>query len=148
MAKKEGLRLVIELDPDEAQDFRKLAKTNKADHYQGIAKSLVLGATEVVSPKSVEEDIKLLDEMMDYGLNGDQRAKQEWADALSFTREQLESKKVKDAIASWAIYFGSNIEQLSEWREVPRTDQIKWLNLGLTASQLQTSLRSIIQKRL
>ena len=148
MAKKEGLRLVIELDPDEAEEFRRLAKTDDAAFYEGIAKSLVLGMGEVVSPQNVYEDIGLLVEISEYGRRGDLRALQEWADELLFTREQLEKQPVKDAICSWATYFGAEIEELSGGRWAPHTDQVHWATFSARASSLLEMLRNVIKRQL
>ena len=148
VAKKEGLRLVIELSADEAEVFRHLAKTEDTSFYEGIVKSLVLGAGEVVNPQYVYDDIELLGKVSEYGRRGDLRAQQEWADALSFTREQLEKQPVKDAICSWAVYFGADIEELSGGRWASHTDQVHWSGFNARASTLLEILRNTIKSHL
>jgi hypothetical protein len=141
-----GLRLVIQLSPDEAAEFRRLAKTDDIAYYEGIAKSLVLGMGEVVVPQRVYEDIELLSEMAEYGRRGDLPAEQEWADDLSFTREQLENQIVKDAICAWAIYFGGDIQQLAEGRWTDRANQLQWSVFNARASSLLEALRNTIKR--
>lgn len=148
MAKKEGLRLVIELDPDEAEEFRRLTKTKNASFYEGIAKSLVLGAGKVVDPQLVSEDIELLATLAEYGRHGSLPAKQEWADELSFTREQLQKQKVRDAICSWAVYFGGEIDDLFAHRFTPAKDQYRWFGYSGVASILLESLKNLIKSNL
>lgn len=147
-ATKEGLRLIIELDPDEAERFRDLAKTADTDYYEGIAKSLVLGMGEVVNPQVVYEAIELLVDLSEYGLRGDLRAQQEWADELLFTREQLEIASVKDVICAWARHFKADIQQLSSGRWVPYTDQLHWASSNAKVQSLLGLLRSSIKKQL
>jgi len=148
VAKKEGLRLVIELSADEAKEFRRLAKTDDLTFYEGIAKSLVLGMGEVVNPQYVYDTIELLNELSEYGHRGDLRAQQQWADELSFTREQLENQQVKDAICSWAVYFGADIEELSQGRWIPHTDQLHWSSFNARASSLLKVLKDTIKRKL
>ena len=147
-SEKEGLRLVIELTPDEAEEFRRRAKTDDTAFYEGIAKSFVLGMGEVVNPDHVYDDIKLLVDMSEYGRRGDLRARQEWADELFFTREQLEKQPVKDAICSWAVYFGADIEELSKGRSVPHINQFHWSVSNARASSILGMLRSTIKTHL
>ena len=146
MIEKDGLRLVIELSAQEAGEFRRLAKTDDTSYLDGIAKSLVLGAGSVVVPEDALEDIELLNNMRSYGLRGDLRVRQEWADALSFTREQLAAQPVKDAIASWAVYFGDDIKSIIENRWTPPMDQVWWFNASARTSSLLEILRDTIKK--
>jgi len=94
------------------------------------------------------DDIELLSEMSEYGRRGDLRAHQEWADELSFTREQLEKQAVKDAVCSWAVYFGADIKELSDGREVPYTDQVHWSVFNARVSSLTKMLRDSIRRHL
>ena len=144
MKQKSGLHFTIELDADEAQEFRRRAKTDDPTFYDGIAKALVLGVRDVVDPKSVYDDIELLIEIAEYGRQDNLSASQDWADALSYTRQQLEKQPVKEAIASWAAYFGDNLGELANARCTPHTDQLAWSKLGAGASSLTDILRRTI----
>jgi hypothetical protein len=148
MAKSNGLRLVIELSPSEADAFRRLAKTDDITYYEGIAKSLVLGMGEVVNPQHVYDDIGLLVELSEYGFREDLGAQQKWADELSFTRQQLEDQSVKDAIRSWVVYFGGDITDLINGRRVDHTNQVHWSGLNARVSSLLKSLRDNIKRYL
>jgi len=145
MVEENGLRLVIELSPEEAKEFRKLAKTDNPSYLDGIAKSLVLGAGNVVNPQDVFEDITLLGDISEYGLRGDLAAKQEWADALSFTREQLQLPSVMDAICAWAIFFGSDLKELTQMRRTPHIHQAWWFKTNARSSTLLEILRDTIR---
>lgn len=136
MNNKGGLRLIIELDEEEAKQFQKLAKTDDVDFYEGIAKSLVLSADQVVDPKQVHKDIELLAEISEYGRRGDTMPRQEWADALSFTREQLDSDPVRDAIGSFVFYFRADIEEVCRMNILPATDQVGWFGISVQVSFL------------
>jgi len=107
-----------------------------------------LGGGAGVDPQSVYDDIELLGEMSEYGLRGDLRAQQGWSDELLFTREQLEKQPVKDAICSWAVYFGADIKELSEGRQVPYSDQFHWSTFNTRTSTLMSMLRDSIGRRL
>jgi hypothetical protein len=144
VVKKDGLRLVIELNEQEAADFRRLAKTKDRDYLDGIAKSLVLGAGEIVDPKSVLEDIELLNNIRSYGLRGDLAPKQEWADALSFSLERLGAQAVKDGICSWAVHFESDLKEIIEARWTSMDDQVWWFRTNARTSTLLNSLRMYI----
>jgi hypothetical protein len=144
MKQKSGLQFTIELDADEAQEFRRRAKTDNPMFYDGIAKALVLGVCDVVDPKSVCDDIDLLIEIAEYGRQGDLAASQDWADALSYTRRQLEHPLVRDMIASWATYYGDDISEIANARSTPHTDQLAWAKLGTNVSSLTDILRRMI----
>lgn len=148
MKNKEGVTLVIELDAEEARVFRKIAKTGDPVLFEGIAKSLLSGATEVVSPAEVLQDIELLHELSEYALRGDLPARQDWADELSFTRAQLERQAVKDAMGSWAVYFGSNIQELYDNRHTSDLNQTSWYASHTVTVGLLQSLRNVIGQKL
>ena len=147
-ATNEGLRLIIELSPEEAARFRQLAKTDDVAYYEGIAKSFVLGMGEAVEPQVVFGDIELLVQLSEYGRRGDLRAQQEWADEPLFTREQLEVQSVKDTICSWAMFFAADLRTLSEGRSAPYVDQVHWAGLSAKAQSLLKLLRDAIKKQL
>lgn len=144
MKKKSGLQFVIELDAEEAEDFRRRAKTKDPVFYEGIAKALVLGIPEVVDPMTVHDDIELLLEAAEFGRQGNQRASQDLADALSYTRQQLEKQPVKEAIVSWAVYYGDTLSEIANARCTPHTNQHQWAKLNADASSLTATLKRMI----
>lgn len=148
MKSKEGITLVIELGAEEARVFRKIAKTDDPALFEGIAKSLLSGATEVITPEEVAQEIELLYELSEYALRGDLPAEQDWADELSYTRAQLENQAVKDAIGSWAVYFGSNIKELYDNRHTSRLNQTWWYASHTVAAGMLKSLRDTIRCKL
>jgi len=148
MVDRDGLRLVIELNAEEATEFRRLAKTDDTSYLDGIAKSLVLGAGEVVEPKNVVEVIELLNNMRSYGLRGDLKPRQEWADEILFTINQLKDQKVKDAICSWAVYFGDDLKELVENRWTDFSNQVWWFHTNARAMSLLQVLRTSILRSL
>lgn len=146
MREKSGLQFVIELDAEEAEDFRRRAKTKDPVFYPGIAKALVLGIPEVVAPTAVHDDIELLLEIAEYGRQDDQRASQELADALCFTRQQLEKQPVREAIVWWSVFFGDSLSEIADARSTPHTEQHQWAKLSTDASNLTTALKRMIAR--
>ncbi|MDB5162712.1 MAG: hypothetical protein JWO54_205 [Candidatus Saccharibacteria bacterium] len=148
MLEKNGRRLVVELTADEAQEFMQLARTDDPNFLDGIAKSLILGAGDVVDPQSVLEDLELMYNMRSYGLSNRLPVMQEWADALSFTREQLSLGPVKEIIESWARFFEKDIKEIADARWTVFTDQVWWYQTNARVTSLLEILRENILEKL
>lgn len=142
MQQSKHLKLVIELEGDEVDTFYRLVGTDDVELQRSIAKSLVLGAGRVVEPEDVQSLIDTLVEFYEFGIRGDLRASQEMANAVLYTRAQLNEQAVKDTITSWATSFKGSVEELVAARATPVGEQYEWVCIADRAQFVLDTLRS------
>jgi len=95
--------------------------------------------------QKVGEDIGLLHAMKEYGVRGDLAAKQEWAEALDFTTDQLEQQEVRDNICRWAIYFEDELAHVIGSRDTPPTERDWWSEAKELVADLLVTLKRAIE---
>ena len=140
------LTLVVELSEDEATDFCRLAGTNDPQLQQGIAKSLVLGASKVVVPADVADDIKMVLQFYEFATSSNMEASQDMADAVLYTRAQLNEPAMKRAAASWANCYWALIKGLEQDIDTPTAEQFRWVMIADDTQMILDSLHLVLDR--
>lgn len=135
-----SLTLVVELQGDEVDTFLKLSGTYDDHHQRQIAKSLVLGAGEVVNPREVKRRISVLAQIYKFGTSDGERATQDMADAMLYTRAQLNEEVFRRKISLWASHFGDDVRELVTSWSIPVDRQYEWFKLSEAARNLLDEL--------
>lgn len=136
------LKLSITLEGDEVDQFQRLAGTDDLHYQRAIAKSLVLGAGEVVVPADVADDIRVLLKVARLEMN------QDVADRLSYTREQLTTPEVTQVVRRWAGTYRSLLNDLEQGLETPDDQQYLWVGISVVTTDMLDLIRSLIGRAL
>lgn len=143
---RQGMQIVVDLNAEEASAFRHIAMTSDEKLLPGIARSLILGAFRVVTPRFVRADVAQLVRMLNLGLDETALANRSDADGMSRTVHQLNHPTVRSAIKFWAISYGDDVTRLEERSFAPDEDQLAWVLIANEADALQERLALAISR--